>query len=99
MVDDEAVWLYEEASGRWMYGDGTRLTTYAVGAGPGDPAESEPPAAETERKASPGARVDTATAGGRTPGAPGHGPGREPGRVPGGEGREPTQVVAPPDGG
>ncbi|MCX5149254.1 hypothetical protein OHB36_21150 [Streptomyces sp. NBC_00320] len=99
VVDDEAVWLYEEASGRWMYGDGTRLTTYAVGAGPGDPAESEPPAAETERKASPGARVDTATAGGRTPGAPGHGPGREPGRVPGGEGREPTQVVAPPDGG
>ncbi|OLZ61104.1 hypothetical protein AVW11_25125 [Streptomyces amritsarensis] len=30
VVDGESVWLYDESSGRWMYGDGTRLATYAV---------------------------------------------------------------------
>ncbi|MFJ2593850.1 SH3 domain-containing protein [Streptomyces erythrochromogenes] len=30
VVDGESVWLYDETSGRWMYGDGTRLATYAV---------------------------------------------------------------------
>lgn len=44
VVDGESVWLYEEATRRWMYGDGTRLATYAVGKGPGDPAEATPPA-------------------------------------------------------
>ncbi|WP_328740580.1 hypothetical protein OHA91_33310 [Streptomyces erythrochromogenes] len=30
VVDGESVWLYDDTSGRWMYGDGTRLATYAV---------------------------------------------------------------------
>ncbi|MFJ9944645.1 SH3 domain-containing protein [Streptomyces erythrochromogenes] len=45
VVDGESVWLYDETSGRWMYGDGTRLATYAVieelGTGP---AHGSPPA-------------------------------------------------------
>ncbi|MFB6807974.1 hypothetical protein [Streptomyces sp. NPDC056387] len=43
VIDGESVWLYEETTGRWMYGDGTRLTTYAAGEGPGAPAEPDPP--------------------------------------------------------
>ncbi|MEU2390947.1 hypothetical protein [Streptomyces sp. NPDC007369] len=41
VVDGEAVWLYDETTGHWMYGDGTRLAPYAaagkpdVGAGAG----------------------------------------------------------------
>ncbi|MFJ7203774.1 hypothetical protein ACIQWR_09615 [Streptomyces sp. NPDC098789] len=35
VVDGESVWIYDESDGRWMYGDGTRLTTYAVPAAPG----------------------------------------------------------------
>lgn len=35
VVDGESVWLYDETAGRWMYGDGTRLATYAVTEGPG----------------------------------------------------------------
>ncbi|MFI6144149.1 hypothetical protein [Streptomyces sp. NPDC051109] len=42
VIDGESVWLYEEATGRWMYGDGTALVAYAVGEGPGVPAEPEP---------------------------------------------------------
>lgn len=30
VIDGEAVWLYDERAGRWMYGDGTRLATYAA---------------------------------------------------------------------
>ncbi|MGR4879719.1 hypothetical protein ACIPUC_09855 [Streptomyces sp. LARHCF249] len=35
VIDGESVWLYDESAGRWMYGDGTRLVTYAAVAGPG----------------------------------------------------------------
>ncbi|MDJ0381227.1 hypothetical protein [Streptomyces sp. G-G2] len=35
VVDGESVWLFDADAGRWMYGDGTRLTTYAVAAAPG----------------------------------------------------------------
>ncbi|MFE0577208.1 hypothetical protein [Streptomyces sp. NPDC058874] len=35
VLDGESVWLYDENAGRWMYGDGTRLATYAVTEGPG----------------------------------------------------------------
>lgn len=46
VVDGESVWLYDEGSGRWMYGDGTRLATYAVTEGPGTAhGPSSPPAA------------------------------------------------------
>ncbi|MET9322348.1 hypothetical protein ABZX75_19485 [Streptomyces sp. NPDC003038] len=43
VLDGESVWLYDDTSGRWLYGDGTRLTTYAVVAGPGAPLAPEPP--------------------------------------------------------
>lgn len=35
VIDGESVWLYDERSGRWLYDDGDRMTTYAVVAGPG----------------------------------------------------------------
>ncbi|MCX4767510.1 hypothetical protein OG562_42495 [Streptomyces sp. NBC_01275] len=33
VVDGESVWLYDPAQGRWVYGDGTRLSTYATDRG------------------------------------------------------------------
>ncbi|MEU2284144.1 hypothetical protein ABZ614_19745 [Streptomyces sp. NPDC013178] len=30
VVDGESMWLYDPAQGRWLYGDGTRLSTYAA---------------------------------------------------------------------
>ncbi|MFH8801904.1 hypothetical protein ACH4F6_20245 [Streptomyces sp. NPDC017936] len=30
VVDGESVWLYDPARGRWTYGDGSRLSTYAA---------------------------------------------------------------------
>jgi len=35
VVDGESVWLYDTEQGRWVYGDGTRLSTYATDDGPG----------------------------------------------------------------
>ncbi|MEV7521135.1 hypothetical protein [Streptomyces sp. NPDC091371] len=35
VLDGESVWLYDETAGRWLYGDGSHLSTYAVAAGPG----------------------------------------------------------------
>ncbi|MFJ9790127.1 hypothetical protein [Streptomyces globosus] len=43
VVDGESVWLYDEASGQWMYGDGTRLAAYAAPAPGGDPAPRAEP--------------------------------------------------------
>ncbi|WP_234374736.1 hypothetical protein [Streptomyces sp. CB01635] len=37
VVDGEAVWLYDAEHERWVYCDGTQLSTYAAGAGPGRP--------------------------------------------------------------
>ncbi|MFJ5263161.1 hypothetical protein ACIQAC_22115 [Streptomyces sp. NPDC088387] len=34
VVDGESVWLYDAEQGRWLYGDGTRLSTYATDDGP-----------------------------------------------------------------
>ncbi|MFD6225471.1 hypothetical protein ACFWFZ_01085 [Streptomyces sp. NPDC060232] len=48
VVDGESVWLYDETSGRWMYGDGTRLATYAVTEGPGSAVTDRPGGAVTE---------------------------------------------------
>ncbi|MEV7419237.1 hypothetical protein [Streptomyces sp. NPDC089919] len=52
VVDGESVWLYDATSGRWMYGDGRRMTTFAAAVGPGSgsasargPAGSAPAAA------------------------------------------------------
>jgi hypothetical protein len=34
VVDGESVWLYDPDHGRWVYADGTRLSTYATDDGP-----------------------------------------------------------------
>ncbi|MFE9559771.1 hypothetical protein ACFYM0_01490 [Streptomyces sp. NPDC006487] len=48
VVDGESVWLYDETAGRWMYGDGSRLATYAVVAGPGAPPAPQTPPEEAD---------------------------------------------------
>uniref|UniRef100_A0AAU2JL18 Uncharacterized protein n=1 Tax=Streptomyces sp. NBC_00049 TaxID=2903617 RepID=A0AAU2JL18_9ACTN len=45
VIDGESVWLYDETTGRWLFGDEGRLATYAVVAGPGDSPAQEPPRA------------------------------------------------------
>ncbi|MBT2477989.1 hypothetical protein [Streptomyces sp. ISL-94] len=47
VIDGASVWVYDETAGRWMYGDGTRLATYAVAAGPGAPHAPAPPPTQT----------------------------------------------------
>ncbi|MGW6707407.1 hypothetical protein ACWGDE_21295 [Streptomyces sp. NPDC054956] len=55
VIDGESVWLYDESTGRWMYGDGSRLTTYAVVSGPGaPPAREEAPPEEADTAAGAG---------------------------------------------
>ncbi|MCT9075875.1 hypothetical protein [Streptomyces fulvoviolaceus] len=39
VVDGESVWLYDAAHARWVYADGTRLSTYATDDGPRAAAE------------------------------------------------------------
>ncbi|MEU0439221.1 hypothetical protein ABZ202_05465 [Streptomyces sp. NPDC006186] len=34
VVDGSDVWLYDDEEGRWVYGDGTGLSTYAADSGP-----------------------------------------------------------------
>ncbi|MFI7413300.1 hypothetical protein ACIBU0_31965 [Streptomyces sp. NPDC049627] len=34
VVDGESLWLYDAEHGRWVYADGTRLSTYATDDGP-----------------------------------------------------------------
>ncbi|MEV8531715.1 hypothetical protein [Streptomyces sp. NPDC051211] len=56
VLDGEQVWLYDEPAGRWMYGDGVRLATYAAGAGPGEQEpdrEQEPDPEPTPEPAAP----------------------------------------------
>ncbi|WP_158717772.1 hypothetical protein [Streptomyces sp. NRRL F-2664] len=81
VVDGESVWLYDETSGRWMYGDGTRLATYAVTEGPGTAHGPPSTPAEPDRGAGP----DAPSAGRGTTG-----PGREAGRE---RGVGPTRIV------
>ncbi|WP_439794820.1 hypothetical protein [Streptomyces agglomeratus] len=84
VVDGESVWLYDAEHERWVYCDGTRLTTYAASASPTDaqPPPREPTqvaARPPEPAADPGGAVSRD--GGAGPPPP-----------------EPTQVVAPPAG-
>ncbi|MEV6696390.1 hypothetical protein AB0M68_04385 [Streptomyces sp. NPDC051453] len=54
VVDGEAVWLYDAEHERWVYSDGTQLSTYAAGAGPGRPSAATPaPAAGAAPSAAP----------------------------------------------
>ncbi|MFF4546961.1 hypothetical protein [Streptomyces sp. NPDC001435] len=44
VVDGEAMWLYDPDEGRWMYGDGRRLSTYATDTDtPGTSVPGHPP--------------------------------------------------------
>ncbi|WP_329201987.1 MULTISPECIES: hypothetical protein [unclassified Streptomyces] len=45
VIDGEAVWLYDEAAGRWLYGEGGRADTFAVVSGPGSAAGAPLPGA------------------------------------------------------
>jgi hypothetical protein len=96
VVDGEAVWLFEAEHERWVYCDGTRLSTYAT---------SEPPAAPGREPAQV-----VGDAGGPYASEPSAAAGRESTKVVGGSGgasgaepsaaagREPTQVVRESDG-
>ncbi|WP_367326385.1 hypothetical protein [Streptomyces sp. HUAS ZL42] len=48
VVDGESVWLYDPAQGRWAYGDGTRLATYATDAEPSMAQDQDPGHAPTQ---------------------------------------------------
>ncbi|MEU9414745.1 hypothetical protein [Streptomyces sp. NPDC051000] len=92
VLDGAEIWLYDEAAGRWMYGDGTRPATYAVVAEPGAAPGPQPP-------------VDAPEPGGRTPAGapPPHGTVADDGagEAPPGpaDGHEPTRIVETPGGG
>ncbi|MGN9817396.1 hypothetical protein ACTMUQ_18915 [Streptomyces sp. SD11] len=91
VVEGEAVWLYEAEHERWVYCDGTRVSTYATreppaadGSGLGDgsnPAASGPAPAGVPPEAAVGTR----------PGPPGAA--SPPPPVPAAAGHAPTQVV------
>ncbi|OEJ30767.1 hypothetical protein [Streptomyces subrutilus] len=55
VIDGESVWLYDESAGRWLYGDGTRMMTYAAVAGPGAPLAPGTPPAPASPPAEPSA--------------------------------------------
>ncbi|MGW8490546.1 hypothetical protein [Streptomyces sp. NPDC055886] len=78
VVDGESVWLFDAEHERWVFCDGTRLSTYAAEAGPG--AAAPVSASEETETPEPFRRV----AGGEEP---------EPTRVVPPEGPEPTRVV------
>ncbi|WP_328924299.1 hypothetical protein OG429_06345 [Streptomyces sp. NBC_00190] len=91
VLDGESVWLYDDTAGRWMYGDGTRLATYAVGAEPGaapgpehPPAPSDPDGAGDVPSGPPTADVVAAR------------PDAEPGRA---AAYDPTRIVDTPGNG
>ncbi|MFD4338301.1 hypothetical protein ACFWPP_14100 [Streptomyces anulatus] len=86
VVDGESVWLYDAEHERWVYCDGTRLSTYAAQAGPGAAA---PASGSGEAEAPAPAPVPTP--------APAPAPAAEPPRMVAGEepDPEPTRVVAP----
>ncbi|WP_405462292.1 hypothetical protein OG333_02285 [Streptomyces anulatus] len=85
VVDGESVWLYDAEHERWVFCDGTRLSTYAAQAGPGaaGPGAAGPASGEAE-----------APAPAPTP-APAPAPAAEPPRMVAGEepDPEPTRVV------
>ncbi|MFD0265622.1 hypothetical protein ACFVGY_03365 [Streptomyces sp. NPDC127106] len=51
VVDGEDVWLYDESTGHWMYGDGTRLAPYAA---TGEPDADADASAGADAGAGPG---------------------------------------------
>ncbi len=103
VVDGESVWLYDAEHERWVYCDGTRLSTYAAQAGPGaaGPAsgEAEAPAPASASASAPAPTPAPAPAPARAPAAEpprmvaGEEPDPEPTRVVAPDGPEPTRVV------
>ncbi len=106
VVEGEAVWLYEAEHERWVYCDGTRVSTYATreppaadGSGPGDgsspvasgPAASGPAASGPAASGPAPAGVPPEAAVGTRPGPPGAA--SPPPPVPAAAGHAPTQVV------
>ncbi|MFJ9112949.1 hypothetical protein [Streptomyces sp. NPDC102283] len=91
VVDGESVWLYDAEHERWVFCDGTRLSTYAAQASPG---AAGPASGEAE---APGPPPAQAPASARAPERPrttaGEKPGPEPTRVVAPEGPHPTRVV------
>ncbi|MFD4235453.1 hypothetical protein [Streptomyces sp. NPDC058542] len=84
VVDGESVWLYDAEHERWVFCDGTRLSTYAAQAGPGAAGPSSGEAG------TPGASTPAPASG--PPGVvAGEGP--EPTRVVPHDAPEPTRVV------
>ncbi|MFF0066000.1 hypothetical protein ACFYRC_31565 [Streptomyces sp. NPDC005279] len=74
VVDGESVWLYDAEHERWVYCDGTRLSTYAASSGPGrtttdarvkapDPKPQAAPATEVVDPARPPGPEPTPSAG------------------------------------
>ncbi|MEV7441745.1 hypothetical protein AB0O22_11405 [Streptomyces sp. NPDC091204] len=54
VLDGEAVWVYDATVGKWLYGDESRLTTFAVVAAPGaSPGPQQPPSAPAPPKPTP----------------------------------------------
>ncbi|MFJ5049113.1 hypothetical protein [Streptomyces sp. NPDC088719] len=97
VVDGESVWLYDAEHERWVFCDGTRLSTYASQAGPGaaGPAsgEAEAPDAAPGPTSAPARAPASARASEPPRMATGEKPGPEPTRVVAPEGPEPTRVV------
>ncbi|MEV5856307.1 hypothetical protein [Streptomyces anulatus] len=89
VVDGESVWLYDAEHERWVFCDGTRLSTYAAQAGPGaaGPAsgEAEAPAPAPPPAPAPAAEPPRMVAGEK--------PDPEPTRVVAPDSPEPTRVV------
>ncbi|MGW4685124.1 hypothetical protein ACWEPM_09390 [Streptomyces sp. NPDC004244] len=104
VVDGESVWLYDGASGHWMYGDGSRLATYAA---TGDPdAEADPdadPGAGAGAGAGGGGGAGGHAGAGVGPGGGGSGGGGAPAeaaaKTPRDPDLDPTRVIPPPDDG
>ncbi|MER7111922.1 hypothetical protein [Streptomyces sp. NPDC000229] len=65
VVDGEALWMYDARRERWLYCDGTRLSTYATSAGPsaagaGTDAGEGPPRVPPASPAAPATQVSPA---------------------------------------
>ncbi|OKK03660.1 hypothetical protein AMK26_19640 [Streptomyces sp. CB03234] len=82
VVDGESLWMYDARRERWLYCDGTRLSTYAASAGPSA-------AREDDRPAGPSAVPDADRPAGPSAVGAGTGIGEEP---------PPPVVPAPPAG-
>ncbi|MFI1224740.1 MULTISPECIES: hypothetical protein [unclassified Streptomyces] len=83
VVDGESVWLYDAEHERWVFCDGTHLSTYAAQAGPG----AAGPASGEAGVATPSPEPPRRTTGEEP----------EPTRVVPPDGPEPTRVVPPDD--